>query len=94
MDDVYFLISDQEIDDFIRALQRETLTNAGVNEMVHEVKNIAIRLWTSAKLLQNRELCSIFNQAIREDNKEMMPSVVTFAQGLNMLCVTRDHRRL
>ena len=64
------------------------MTNAGVDELVDDVKNVASRLWTSAICLQNRELCSIFNQAIREDNKEMMPSVATFARGLNMLCVT------
>ena len=61
----------------------------GVDEFLNEVETIAIRLWTSPQKLQNRELCSIFNQAIRSDNKEMMPSVVVFARGLNMLCVNR-----
>ena len=53
------------------------------------VEDIAILLWTSDQQLQNRELCSIFNEAIRDDNQAMMPSVVSFARGLNMLCVTR-----
>ena len=61
----------------------------GVDEIIGEVGTIAIRLWTSAQTLQNRELCSIFNEAIRNDNQELMPSVVLFAKGLNMLCITR-----
>ena len=61
----------------------------GVSELVGEVGTIAIRLWTSAKKLNGRELCSIFNQAIRDDNEDMMPAVVMFARGINLLCITR-----
>ena len=82
-------ISDEEFHRFIGTLHREVGVLGGVDELIGEVGTIAIRLWTSAQTLQNRELCSIFNEAIREDYEEMMPSVVVFAKGLNMLCITR-----
>ena len=71
------------------ALHRETSVIGGVAEIISEVGTIAVRLWTSPQTLQNRELCSIFNEAIRKDDKAMMPAVVLFAKSLNMLCVTR-----
>jgi len=60
-----------------------------VEELIEEVETVAIRLWTSSAMLRDKELCSIFNEAIRTDNASMMPSVVQFARGLNMLCVNR-----
>ena len=82
-------ISNEEVHTFIRALHSETSILGGLSELIGEVGVIAIRLWTSGQKLKNRELCSIFNEAIRDDNEAMMPSVVLFAKGLNMLCVTR-----
>ena len=82
-------ITDEEVHTFIGALHRETTLLGSVREMIGEVGTIAIRLWTSPQKLKNCELCSIFNEAIRDDNEAMMPAVALFAKGLNMLCVTR-----
>mmetsp|Transcript_13418 Transcript_13418/g.20713 ORF Transcript_13418/g.20713 Transcript_13418/m.20713 type:complete len:270 (-) Transcript_13418:155-964(-) len=76
-----------EVHTFIEALQNKTLSQGGVEELMGKLETVAIRLWTSSEMLRNRELCSIFNEAIRTDNASMMPSVVRFARGLNMLCV-------
>ena len=78
------------MDRFIGELHHETTVLGGVDELIDEIGTIATRLWTSAKTLNNRELCSIFNQAIRDDNEAMMPAVVMFARGINLLCVTRN----
>ena len=82
-------LSENDINQFISQLQQETVALEDVDEFLDEVETIAVRLWTSPHKLQNRGLCSIFNQAIRSHDQEMLPSVVVFARGLNMLCVNR-----
>ena len=82
-------VTDEEVNLFIGSLHRETNLLGSTEEMNGGVENIAVRLWTSPQKLKNREFCSIFNEAIRNDNQIMMPAVVLFAQCLNMLCVTR-----
>ena len=80
-------ITEEDVNDFMSRLQRETMVLGGVEEVLSEVQSIAVRLWTSAQKLSNKhELCSIFNEAIRKDNEQMMPSVIAFAKTLNLLC--------
>ena len=85
-------IPDAEVNQFIGKLHEETTKLGGTDELIGEVGTIATRLWTSAKTLNGRELCSIFNQAIRDDIKAMMPTVVVLARGINLICVRRNSR--
>ena len=56
-----------------------------------QLKFIAVRLWTSAAKLGEREFCSILNDAIRDDDSATIGHAVTIAHALNNFCVTRRH---
>ena len=54
-----------------------------------QLKFIAVRLWTSATTLGEREFCSILNDAIRDDAAATIRHAVTITHALNSFCVTR-----
>lgn len=51
------------------------------NESISEAIWSCMRLWTSAKMLNRREFCSILNECIREDH----PQLIELAMPLGTL---------
>jgi hypothetical protein len=73
---------------FFKELQQEAFEYK--HELLNEVPAACQRIWTSAKTLHDeREFCSILNEAIRSDDEAVMDDLVRFTKGLNQLCVTR-----
>jgi len=83
-------VSNAECVGFFRRLQNEAFKFR--DELLTEVPAVGQRMWTSAQTLSDshkRELCSILNEAIREDIPECMPQVAMVARAINELCVVR-----
>ena len=53
-----------------------------------EIPQAAQRMWTSTLRLQDKELCSILNYAVRKDDPEIVEPLSILARAINMLCVT------
>jgi len=71
---------------------QENAFRAGEDELYRKdsIPFIAVRLWTTGEKLGGRvELCSILNQALREDEVDVMPHVAVIVRALNMQCVCR-----
>ena len=78
---------------FLRELQREAFEKGVV--LLDNVPAACQFIWTSAQALRDgspegREFCSILNEAIREDDAELMRDGATLTRGLNDSCVTRN----
>ena len=81
------VISMSDVDPFFERLQRNALHQGGITELLNEIQHVTVRMWTSAETLRDRELCSIFNEAIREDAD--VECTVPLARSLNSFCVVR-----
>merc|ERR1711904_548941 len=51
--------------------------------------HVAVRLWTSAHTLRGRELCSVLNEAIRNDKPDVIIHAAVITHAINAFCVTR-----
>ena len=53
-----------EVDEFFAKLQENAFTSGGMAEVLsaQQLMHIAVRLWTSAEKLGEREFCSILNE--------------------------------
>merc|ERR1711939_98255 len=59
-----------------------------MEELLHEVHHVAVRMWTGTAELEGKELCSILNEAIRED--VATEHTVVISRALNSyLCIKR-----
>ena len=82
------------LDLFLQQLQELTIQHADgpQNTLLAKVGATAELLWTSNTTFAgmgdlDKELCSLLNQAIREDHAELASSTVAMARSLNALCV-------
>jgi len=70
---------------FLKELQAEALQHT--NESISEAIWSCMRLWTSAKKLNQREFCSILNECIRDDDPQLIELAMPLIRGLNQLCI-------
>ena len=81
-------ITEDEGHTFFRELESEAFENR--MDLLNYVAGACQRIWTSGKKLSDRwEFCFILNEAIREDDCEVMEKVGMLAHGLNKLCVRK-----
>ena len=84
-----------EADAFFRTLRTNAIVAAmdgGVADEFlkpEQLMYIAVRLWTSAATLRGRELCSLLNQALREDAESSIAHAATITHAINTFCVVR-----
>jgi len=82
---------------------KKNLSEPDVNSFLEEVTKQAkdyapdvvgqcVSLWTSTKRLNNREFCSILNEVIRDDDRELVILSLPLIYGINAKCVTRNVR--
>eukprot|EP00669_Euglena_mutabilis_P013458 TRINITY_DN842_c0_g1_i1.p1 TRINITY_DN842_c0_g1~~TRINITY_DN842_c0_g1_i1.p1 ORF type:complete len:300 (+),score=120.09 TRINITY_DN842_c0_g1_i1:473-1372(+) len=76
------------IDPAVAVLFFSDLREAATKERRLEVQNAAARVWTSPKTIEKREMAFILNDALREDNPELMPCVAAFTRAINLLLVS------
>jgi hypothetical protein len=72
-------------------VQRAASLAGGAEEFTDptQVMYVAVRLWTSAHTLGGRELCSVLNEAIRNDEPDAINHAAIIAHAMNAFCVTR-----
>eukprot|EP00669_Euglena_mutabilis_P013459 TRINITY_DN842_c0_g1_i2.p2 TRINITY_DN842_c0_g1~~TRINITY_DN842_c0_g1_i2.p2 ORF type:complete len:300 (+),score=111.86 TRINITY_DN842_c0_g1_i2:473-1372(+) len=75
------------IDPAVAVLFFSDLREAATKERRLEVQNAAARVWTSPKTIEKREMAFILNDALREDNPELMAPVAAFTRAMNLLLV-------
>ena len=83
-------IGDTVRDVFLKDLFNVTSTSTSELDKIREH---ALRIWTSDKRLQDRELCSILNEAIRNDDVELLPHAMVIVKALNQHLITRHQPR-
>ena len=54
----------------------------------NDIAEIVQKMWTSTIELDGTELCSILNEALREDRRRGIYGLVHFARAINQLCVS------
>ena len=87
---------------FVKMLKREPLFQNGETvtySNIDEPKQLAVLLWSSVVNCNGRELCSLLNQCIRDDDArpethEPLRSAVLLTRAINRVTVTADSKRL
>ena len=83
-----------EADEFFARVQSAASLQGGVQEFTDpaQVMHVAVRLWTSAYTLRGRELCSVLNEAIRNDEPAVVFHAVVITKAICEFCVKRRRR--
>jgi len=86
---------DIAIDAFKRIQKEIFCSHDAREEALGEVAKTAQRIWTTDEKMPagpGREFCSVLNEAIRSDDKELMAAAMPIIRAINTLCVIRGVR--